>query len=76
MKKRLGFRRRAHARTVAEHMQTITDLEDKDKIIDSLLKTADDLVGELRESLVRATASMRDSSGEAGDDGTQRGAAD
>jgi ABC-type transporter Mla subunit MlaD len=53
---------------VAEHRQALTDLDDKDKIIDDLLRTADDLVSELRMSLGRASASLRDSAEGADDD--------
>lgn len=63
------WRRRIHARNMAERRQALTDLNDKDKIIDDLLRTADGLVSELRVSLERATASLRDSAGEADDDG-------
>lgn len=62
------WRRRLHAKTVAEHRQALTDLDDKDKIIDDLLRTADDLVSELRMSLGRASASLRDSAEGADDD--------
>jgi hypothetical protein len=47
----------------------MTDLRDKDHEIDTLLSTADELVGELRASLAQASAALRRSAdGEDGDD--------
>jgi hypothetical protein len=63
-----GWSHRIHERTPAEHAQALADLSDKDKIIDGLLQTADDLVSELRMSLGNVSAALRDSPGEADDD--------
>lgn len=47
---------------------TATDLDAKDVIVDSLLKSADELVLELRESLGQAMAELRESAKGADDD--------
>lgn len=47
----------------------MTDLRDKDRVIDNLLATADGLVAELRASLAQVTADARESAGEDDDDG-------
>lgn len=55
--------------TLSEHAKTMTDLRDKDRVIDSLLATADELVEELRESLAQASAEARRSATGEDDDG-------
>jgi hypothetical protein len=49
----------------------MSDLKDKDRVIDDLLQTADDLVSELRVSLSQAADSLRRSA--AGGDDDDRG---
>lgn len=60
---------RATAPAPCERTDAMTDLRDKDHEIDTLLSTADELVGELRASLAQASAALRRSAdGEDGDD--------
>lgn len=62
-------RSRTSASTPREHVDAMTDLEDKDREIDSLLSRADDLVGELRKSLAQVSAALQGpATGEEGDD--------
>lgn len=58
-----------HRRKTEPTTGTAADLDAKDEIIDSLIKTADGLVLELRESLSQAMAELRASAGKADDDG-------
>ena len=63
---------REHTQTVAAHERALTDLDDKDKLVDDLLDTATGLVDELRLTLSQVSAAMRDAAGEEGDDGRDR----
>lgn len=68
----LPWRRHSKLRPVsAEHGKVMSDLKDKDRVIDDLLQTADDLVSELRVSLSQAADSLRRSA--AGGDDDDRG---
>lgn len=62
-------RRRRTAPTPSAHVDAMTDLRDKDRVIDNLLATADGLVAELRVSLAQVAADVRRSAGEGDDDG-------
>lgn len=56
------WRRRRPARPAANgsrHRKAMDDLKDKDEVIDSLLGTAESLVGELRAEVARASARLR-----------------
>lgn len=55
--------------TSSEHAKAMTDLKIKDRVIDSLLATADGLVEELRVSLAQASAEARRSVTGEDDDG-------
>lgn len=56
--------RRTHEQATAEHGKAMTDLDVKDREIDSLLNVADQLVCDLRVSLSEASASLRGAAGE------------
>lgn len=62
----MGFRQwlRGTPPVLSEHVKAMTDLEDKDREIDSLLEQADSLVKELRASLSQVPAALRRPAGE------------
>lgn len=59
--------RKAVKQARAEHNRAMTDLQDKDRVIDDLLLRAEELVDELRASLVQAAAEVRSATGRGSD---------
>jgi hypothetical protein len=70
--------RRLFARTEEDHHSAMAGLDAKDREIDVLLRNADVLVSEFRDSLGRASAVLRSAGEDSGDGGkrtagTERG---